>query len=127
MANLEKLRTELLLPKYSGMSDQEAADDLNRKVISVDRTSVPSIEVIESIEPAAYPTDARMQSYLSSLLSQDTVPLDSPNIRNALKAIFSGETATLAALAALQKVKISRAEEIGIGFVKIGFVKTARA
>lgn len=111
---------------YSTMTDREAAEDLNLKRIASDRSEVPSIEVLGSIKPADYPTDARMQSYLQVLFSQPEIPLADPEIRGALAAIFSGKAGTLANLQGLEQRNISRAEELGLGFIKAGFIAAVR-
>ena len=130
MVDFKKLKAEVtadpLAKGYSTMTDAEVAASLNARDIPSDRATVPSMEVLAAIKPTHYPTDARLQSYLQVLLANDAIPLGDKNVRDALKAIFSGKTTTLTALAALQKRNVSRAEELGIGWVRVGFVSAVR-
>lgn len=111
---------------YASMTNKEVAVSLNEKNRPNDRQSVPAQEFIAAIAPAAFPADGKMQAYLALLLGTGSVPLEEPNVRNALKAIFVGQASTLAALAALQSEDISRGVEIGFGRVAEGHVAHVR-
>ena len=130
MVDFVALKAELdndpLTRGYATMSDKEAAVSLNEKNRPNERQSVPAQEFIAAIAPTAFPADGKMQAYLALLLGTGSVPLDEPNVRNALKAIFSGQGGTLAALAALQNENISRGVELGLGRVAEGHVAYAR-
>ena len=128
--NFKKLQIEVTTDPtsvgYSSMTDAEVADSLNSRVVASDRDSVPSIEVLGSIVPDDYPADARLQSYLQVLLSQPEIPMSDPEIRSGLLSIFKGKTATLANLKGLEKRNISRAQLLGLGRIKAGFVAAVR-
>lgn len=111
---------------YVSMTDKEVATSLNAKNRPNERVAVPAQEFIAAIAPAAFPADGKMQAYLALLLGTGSVPLEEPNVRNALKAIFAGKAGTLAALAALQSENISRGVEIGFGRVAEGHVAHVR-
>lgn len=131
MTDFAALKAELdndpLVRGYATMSDEEAAVSLNVQDRTNDRQEVPAQEFIAAIKPAAFPADVKMQAYLALLLGTGSVPLEEPNVRTALKAIFVGQASTLAALVALQSEDISRAQELSIGRVREGTVGQARA
>ena len=130
MVDFVALKAELdndpLARAYASMSDKRAATSLNEKNRPNKRVAVPAQEFIAAIAPAAFPADVKMQAYLALLLATGSVPLEEPNVRKALKAIFAGQAATLAALVALQNEDISRGVEIGFGRVAEGHVTHVR-
>jgi len=127
---IQTLRSELsddpLTKGYSGMSDQEAADDINDVNRTVDRETVTSCQMQSEVVGTEHTalTQAKRDVWISILC--DSVSIDNTNIRNQIKEIWGVGTATRSNLAALQTKTVSRATELGIGKVKIGDVQQGR-
>ena len=64
---------------------------------------------------------------ICSIVGMSTIYVKAGNTRSALAAMFSGQTTTLQALAALQTISISRATELGLGSVGVGYIVLARS
>ena len=108
---------------------QAIADLINGKTRSRDRTEVPGYEVFSAIRPADFLTvfdaagNVAHQSYMTTLFTLDSVPLDNSGVRSALTTVFTGKTATLNAIAALQTEAISRVRELDMHAVRVGDLK----
>lgn len=132
MVDIARLRIELttdpLSRGYSDMSPGEVVVSLNQKDRTQQRDLVPAWEVLSAIRPAHYQavTDETELRYLTLLFSVDEIPLGNSNIRTALATIFSGATATLNDLQALQTVSVSRAQELNLGRIYLGHVLHVR-
>ena len=136
MATLEILATELasdpLGRGYSGMTDQQAADDINDegtgRTHSVDRVETSAIFV--AIVPSEYQsTSATDKSLLYTLFTahSSTGVMLGGNAQMVLLNIFEAGTVTRANLIALATVAISRGVELGISVIHAGDVAGARA
>ena len=130
--NIQDLKTELttdpLTRGYAGMTDVAAADSLN----TVDRVSpvksVTGQQIFEAVVPAHYNAlSAEYKQLFGVIVGMGTIEINSTNTKAALVAMFTGATATLQALAALQTNTFSRAEELGLGVVYPAHVTHARA
>lgn len=121
------LKTELLLPKYASMSDQQAADDLNTVNIPRNRTSMSRTEILQSVEASAYSalTGDDLVAFWG-LLGTETLDPFGVEAQVMIK-IFGGGSDTITALASARVELISRAVELGLGNVKPGHVYNARA
>lgn len=115
---------------YAGKSDQEIADLLNSQATgrTIVRTVIPSHEILEATVPGEWAalTAAEKQRY-QTITGAGQVNLRGSNTRSALAAMFGAGTTTRANLIALQKVVVSRAEELGLGRVEPGHIGKARA
>ena len=112
---------------YDGMTDQQAADDLNTAYRSANVDAVSSADVYDAIVPAEYTgLTAAQKSILSDIFSLSEVRVQG-NTRDALLAIFGAGTTTRTNLAALTTASITRAAELGLPAIHAGDVAAARA
>jgi hypothetical protein len=128
--NLVVLKNELLTDPlargYSGMTDQQAADDLNTVYRTRNRTSMTGREFKNQWDATEFSVlSESQQSLLYSLASRDD--LDPFGIdATTVQGIFPGGGTTITALAAYRVEDISRGEELGIGTVSAANVDSAR-
>ncbi len=127
---IDVLRTELTTdPKtrgYAGMTDEEAADDLNTEYRTRNRTSMTGSEVLQSID----------QTRLAGLSAADKErvwqvlhlgQLDPFGVEaDILINVFGPGSDTIVALQVARKENVSRAVELGLGSVREGTVAQAR-
>lgn len=132
MANIQLLATELtsdpLVRGYSGMSDEAAADSLNTIDRDQNRSSISgdaAFDATDSTEFAALSAH-KQQLWLAWCGRSDIDPFGSANVA-FVQWIFGGGATTITNLVALRKQQVSRATELGIGFVRTGDVSQARA
>lgn len=123
-----EIDTDPLARGYSGMSDQEIADDMNTAYRERNRTSMTASEVynlIDQTDWAGVVDPADRQEIWDILHLGDNI---NPFGREAARflAIFGGGSATIAALNAARKELISRATELGLSRVKVGHVQEAK-
>ena len=112
---------------YTGMNDAEAAADLNTVYRTVDVKTVTGQEIFEAVVPTHYNVLAAEQKQLFGVIvGMGTILVNGTNTKAALVAMFAGAVETLQALAALQTRTVSRAVELGLGFVSPGHVENAR-
>ncbi len=119
------LKTELADSRYVGMTDDEAAADLNTPRIARNRTSMSGREVAAGIDNGEYDalSDVRKSQVLALIASDNIDPFGFA--ANVVKDIFGAGT-TLTNLAAARVEQISRATELGLSTVKVGHVEEAR-
>lgn len=127
-----RLRAELTIDPlsrgYSGMTDAEAAASLNAKNRTVPVETVTGQQIFEAVVPAHYVAlSAEYKALFAVVVGMGTILVNGTNTKAALTTMFSGATATLAALAALQTEQVSRAVELGLGRVRTGYVQQARS
>ncbi len=122
------LKTELTDARYDGMTDEEAAADLNTPRIARNRTSMGRSEIMQAVVPAAYNalTGDDLVAFWG-LLSVDS--LDPFGVEaDVIIKLFGPTSATITALAVARVETISRAVELGIRSPVHHFhVKSARA
>lgn len=135
MADLQAIRDELdndpLGRGYAGMTDQQAADDLNLE----NRGSIKNVSISDFLDiiAPAWPGAQDDRDFIQILVEAagfgGTILTTSEGVRDKLTvnpgAIFSGQTAT--DLIALWGTLISRAVELNLGNVRAGTVGQARA
>lgn len=124
---VQELTNDPLTIGYSGMTDSEVADSLNTVNREINVSSVQGSELFEAADPTevdALTADERQKFY--AICSLDAIKVNSTNTRNALLAMFGVGSTTRTNLAALQKTTVSRATELGIGYVKVGHIIMAR-
>lgn len=122
-----ELTVDPLTIGYSGMTDAEAADSLNTVNRTVDVGSVTGQQIFEAVVPAHYNAlSADYKQLFAVIVGMGAIMVNGTNTKLALTTMFSGATATLAALAALQTERMSRGVELGLGFVAPGHVENAR-
>ncbi len=112
---------------YSG-NDATAAAELNEVNRAVNVEWVTGQAIFEAVTPAHYIalSDSNKQLF-GVIVGMANILVNGTNTKAALVAMFSGMTATLQALAALQTKQVSRAVELGLGRVREGTVTQARA
>jgi len=133
MADIEKLKVELdtdpLLRGYSGMTDQQAATDLNTKYRDKPRTEMSQSEAFQHIDSAELRAlaDGDRSLVMAILAFQTINPFG--NESTVFQDIFGGGSATITALNAARTVVNgqSRAEELNLGQVSAGAVRHARS
>ena len=110
---------------YDGNAET-AADELNAINRTTNKTSMTSSEVYNAIDPTEYTalstTDKEEVWNIIHLGELNPFGLEATR----MTALFGGGSTTITALAALRKNNVSRAVEIGFGFVKPGNVLEAR-
>tara|TARA_R110000772_G_scaffold237481_1_gene349385 strand:+ start:744 stop:1133 length:390 start_codon:yes stop_codon:yes gene_type:complete len=128
MAN--ELRDELLndplVRGYAGMTDQEAADDLNTEYRPRDRSSMTSTEVWQAIDVTELRAlaDGDRSLVMAVLQFESINPFG--NEAALFTALFGGGSTTLTALATARVETISRAVELALRLVRAGDVRNAR-
>lgn len=131
MVDYSKLRNEIqadpLARGYAGLTDAAVADSLNTVNRTVDRTVIPTYEIINATVPADWTalSAAEKQRY-QTLTGAGQIDASNPNVRAAFLAMFAAGTTTRANLAAIQSKTMSRADELGLGTVTPGDVTRAK-
>ena len=98
--NYAALKTEIAKAKYSAMSAEEAAEDLNTAGTLTDRESVSTDSILAVIDPDDLQTGDH--TLLSTLLSRESVALSKSGIRKILAGAFA-TTGTLTRIKALEQ------------------------
>lgn len=130
MGLIDTLRIELANPSYAGMTDQQAADSLNEKNKTRERSSLSASELFQAMdlgELNALPGGD--QARVNRILALGTIDLTAgSNPRVELLAVFSGAAGarTRPAIGVAVTETISRATELGLSHVWPGYVQTAR-
>lgn len=125
--DITKLKAELTDPRYSGMTDEEVAIDLN----TVNRTrnveSVTGHQIFEAVAPGEYSAlSADDRTLLLGIIGMGTILVNGDNTKTALLAMFGAGTDTRTNLAALQTEDVSRATELGLGKFALSDIAKAR-
>jgi len=122
-----ELSSDPLARGYSGMTDQEAADDLNTKYRTATRTAVFGSEILNATDDTEFSalTDAEKDRWLA-LCAVDYVNVSSGVAKSLEADIFGPGTTTRTNLIALKTESISRALELGLNGVLSGDVQYAR-
>ena len=139
MTDLAKLRTEIvgdpLARGYAGMTDGQLAADLHTVDRTIERETLPSWEVMDAIVPAeraglanTVVVSAADRALFDNWIGAGEINIQRVNTRSFFASIFTTADFPLsrANLLALQTRPASRAEELGIGFVRQGDVQYAR-
>jgi len=121
-----ELTADLLSRGYSGMSDAEAAADLNIVCRERNRSSMTGSEVLNAVDVTEWGSlDAGQKQTV-----WDVVHLGDVNPfgveATLLIAVFGSGSNTIAALAVARKEAIGRAVELGLGFIYPGHIQNAR-
>lgn len=111
---------------YSGMTDQQLADDLNTVYRTRNRSAMTGKEVKDRIDTTEWSarTDAQKQIILALCNRDDLNPfgIDAQIFQDAM----AGATNTLSALNSYRVEDISRAEEIFGAVVTVAAIESAR-
>jgi hypothetical protein len=131
MGQLAILRDELLTDSlgrgYAGMTDLQAADDLNLLNRSRNKVTMEAHEVFNSIDQ----TEFNALTEADKLRIFDVLHMGAVNPFGLEAAIFvdvfGGGSTTITALQAARVENISRATELGLANVREGTVNSARS
>jgi len=114
--DFEKLKIEIALPAYDGMTDKQIAASLNAPNITRVRTTISGSEILNATDSAEFIalTDAQKSSWMA-ICAVDTVNT-TVGIAKALEAVlFGAETTTRANLIAIKNELISKATKLELG------------
>lgn len=135
--NKEILTTELQLAKYSGMTAQQAFNDLtNKNIVAKQRIDTRDIQkylalkdkllVVETSTTTAAKKAVRMMELF------DCFSMDESNVETALTAVLDAlivdnliDATDKAAILAMGEKLISRAEQLGINNLRLGYVESS--
>lgn len=129
--NLQVLKNELdtdpLGRGYSGMSDSEASEDLNTKYRSQNKERISGAEAYNLTDPTEYTalSDNAKSQWLTLCAIESVDPFGPA--ASAVSDLFPPGGDTITALQSFRVESISRATELGLGFVSQGSVEKARA
>ncbi len=132
MPNYAALHDELINDPlgrgYLGMSDPEAADSLNTPDRDVPVDSVASEFVVAALVASEVGAlIAPKQRTMWGIIGAGSVRTDDAEVKAVFADLFPAGTTTRANLLALATRRISRSQELGLGFVKAPDVNEARA
>ena len=113
---------------YSGMSDAQAAADLNTAYMERNIDSVAGWQIYETIAESEFQLlDAPDQQTIRELYTLgDTIPVQAGRVKTNILAKFGAGTTTRDNLIALAKETVTRAAFLELPEVKTGNVATAR-
>lgn len=112
---------------YAALDHAATAADLNVVYRSVEREVVEAWEIFEAVVPSEYAAlSASDKRFLGQVLAMGNVNIRGSNTRSALGGMFGPGTATRSNLIILQTETVSRARELGLGFVRGSEVAEAR-
>ena len=123
-----ELDADPLVRGYSGMTDEQAATDLNTVYRTRPRGSMNGDEIFAATDNAEFVglTDHKQQLWVS-FTSKDVInAYDQTNI-DFLDYIFGAGSTTKTTLSTLRTEDVSRANELELGLVKVGDVEFARS
>lgn len=104
-----------------------AAAQLNAENITADVASVTGQQIFEAVVPADYNALTSDNKLLfGTIIGMGSIPVNATNTKLALTTMFSGATATLSALSALQTEQVSRATQLKLPTIYEGHVHQAR-
>ena len=131
MANIALIAAELtndpLVRGYSGMSDEQVAGSLNAVNRTKNLASFSGDELFAATDGTEFAalTDAKKQLWVSFCGRDSISPFGASNVA-FVQWVFGGGSTTVSSLSALRTETVSRAVELGIGFVSPGSVQEAR-
>lgn len=122
---IDTLKTELALPAYGGLTDQEALDLLyvkDKPAVSLTGKEIFSAQVNADYNGLA---DAKKAQWLALTSHEDIDPFG-PAVQVVID-IWGGGSATVTALDTLRNNHRTRADELGIGTIKLHHIIEARS
>ena len=122
----DELSVDPLALGYSGMSDAEVVTSLNTEDRSKNKTIMTATEVLNAIDISEWNAlDADAQQRIWDVLHIGAINPFGVEATIFI-AVFGSGSDTITALQASRIYNISRASELGIGFVKVGQVQESR-
>ncbi len=129
--SLDALRTEIVddpIPRgYSAMTVEQIRVSLHVEDRPRAVESVTGQDIFEAVVPAHYvalPADDKQ--LFGTIVGMGEIKVGGTNTKLALATMFSGATATLDALLALQTVQVSRLTELGIPVPALSDIEKVR-
>ena len=122
-----ELITDGLSRGYAGMTDAEAAVDLNTEYRERNRTSMSGSEIVNAVDVSEWTglSDTQRRTVWDIVHMGDVNPFGVE--ATLLIGVFGPESTTIGNLAVARKESISRATELGLSRVREGTVAQARA
>ena len=124
-----ELDTDPLTRGYSGMTDEQAAADLNTEYRSRIKPTLSGIELRGAFDETEFAalTDGEKQMALAWASADEYDSSTDGADDRILKSIFGAGSTTRSNLATARQETVSRAVELGFGPVKVGDVQYARS
>lgn len=125
-----ELETDPLVRGYSGMTDQQIADDMNTVYRTGTVTELSASQLFEAIEDSDWDTrTADQREKIKTILSLgDNIQIaPGTKARAMMASALTGATASLANLGSLESPPISRAVEVFGAAVDVAAIESARA
>lgn len=124
----DELTQDPLTRGYSGMSDVQAAADLNTEYRTRIKSSMSGDEIFVQTDPSEFAglSEHKRLAWLSWTGKDSIDPGNESNV-DFVKWIFGDGSTTVSSLASARVESITRAEELGLGRVREGEVQMARA
>jgi hypothetical protein len=112
---------------YAGMTDGQIVGSMNARTRSRNRATMSASEVLNAVVASEYTgLNTTNKGLLWDVLHLGTLyPFGVE--ATLLTSVFGAGSATIAALALLRKEAVSRAEELGLEPISVGYVEKARA
>lgn len=122
-----ELSADPLTRGYAGMSDDEVADSLNTENRQVIKDLMTGDEIAAAASPAEYLAlpEGQKDRFIAVCSNANINPQGF--IVTVIVDIFGQGSDTITALAAARLQSVTRAKELGIPKVKVGWVMEARA
>lgn len=113
---------------YSGMNDDQVVADINTVYRTRNKSSLSGDEMFQATDGSEFTalTEHKEQSWLAFCGRDSIDPFGAANVAFATY-IFGGGSTTLSNLNTIRTEDVSRADELGIGRVRVGNVTEARA
>jgi hypothetical protein len=123
----DEIMTDPLSRGYSGMTDEEVANDINSLYRTIQRDFVYGHEIFNITDDAEYGilSDTQKSSW-DALCAIEQVKTASGVARSRELELFGPGTITRTNLQELTTKSVSRAEELGLGIVKPGYIEEVR-
>jgi hypothetical protein len=128
-----EIDTDPLTRGYSGMTDQQVADDMNTVYRTRNRDSMTGDEIFNAADPAEFAALANGQgnnpdekNHFMAFCGRDSIDPFAANNVQFITDLFPVGSTTVINLQAARIENISRAVELGMGIIKPGHVQDAR-
>lgn len=126
----DELINDPLTRGYAGMTDEEAANDINTIYRSIQKTTLTGAEIYEQTDiPEFQGLAASEQAWVRDIwgLGGDIKVDAGSKARAVYLTVFGGGSATITNLLAELTIAVSRARELGLPSVTPGDVTAAKA
>ena len=112
----DEIQNDPLARGYLGMTDVEVAESLNTVNREVNKESISASEIFNALDRSEFiALSAANKARVDRVMSLGNPILIQGNVKDELMDVFIAGSQTRANLAAVIKIPVSRAREIGIG------------